>query len=128
MSQLDRHEHNAEDWETGKLGRDEKHVRKSAPDRKKAVDEALGMQLISIRLQRSLIDQLKYIAQFHGIGYQPLVRDLLHRFARSEMINIHENLVRADKARSKAEAAKKGATGECGPAAAFITEKKRKQA
>lgn len=54
----------------------------------KAIDESLGMQMISIRLQRDLISVLKEIAQFHGIGYQPMVRDLLHRFAVSEIKDI----------------------------------------
>ena len=51
----------------------------------RAIDESLGMQLISIRLPRDLVNVLKEIAQFHGIGYQPMVRDLLHRFAVSEI-------------------------------------------
>jgi len=124
MSQLDKFEQSAEDWETGKLGADEKHVRKSTPEQKKLVEETLGLQLISIRLQKSLVDQLKFIAQFHGIGYQPLVRDLLNRFARSEMINIHDNLTKAAKAQKQLAKEK----GECGPAAAFMETRKRKQA
>ncbi len=51
----------------------------------RAIDESLGMQMISIRLQRDLVNVLKEIAEFHGIGYQPMVRDLLHRFAVSEI-------------------------------------------
>ena len=51
----------------------------------KAIDEDLGLQMISIRLQRSLLGKLKLIAEFRGVGYQPLIRDLLNRFARSEI-------------------------------------------
>ncbi len=53
-----------------------------------AIDTALELQLISIRLPRGLIKQLKLISKYRGVGYQPLVRDLLLRFARSEMRSI----------------------------------------
>lgn len=64
------------------------HVRCVPEDEVSAIDDALGLQMISIRLQRSLLSNLKAIAEHHGIGYQPLIRDLLNRFARSEMRNI----------------------------------------
>ena len=38
-------------WESGKLGRDEAHVRVADAAEEAALDEALGMQLISVRLQ-----------------------------------------------------------------------------
>jgi predicted DNA binding CopG/RHH family protein len=50
-----------------------------------AIEDALELQMISIRLQKSLISNLKLIADFHKIGYQPLIRDLLNRFVRSEI-------------------------------------------
>ncbi|HET7268314.1 MAG TPA: hypothetical protein VFJ15_09405 [Oleiagrimonas sp.] len=50
----------------------------------KETDEALELQMISIRLQKALIEDLKAIAKYHRIGYQPMVRDLLNRFVRSE--------------------------------------------
>lgn len=74
----------AEDWETRKLGRDEasvKRVRKSHAD---ALDGALGLQMISLRLQKQMIDDLKFIATAHNIGYQPLIRDILSRFVMGE--------------------------------------------
>lgn len=65
----------------------------ASADQQLAVEEALGLQMISIRLQRDLISSLKFIADHHKIGYQPLIRDLLNRFARSELQNIlHERL------------------------------------
>ncbi|HQW80882.1 MAG: hypothetical protein IPF83_14090 [Rhodanobacteraceae bacterium] len=49
------------------------------------VDDALAMQLISIRFPRSLIDDLKFIAQRESLGgYQPLIRRVMMRFAASE--------------------------------------------
>jgi predicted DNA binding CopG/RHH family protein len=64
-----------------------------------AIDDALGLQMISIRLQRSLLNNLKLIADHHGIGYQPLIRDLLNRFAKAEMKQILSELVEEHKAR-----------------------------
>jgi uncharacterized protein (DUF4415 family) len=49
-----------------------------------AIDEALALQLISIRLQKSLIENFKFIATLNGIGYQPLMRQILKRFVDSE--------------------------------------------
>ena len=70
----------------------EAHATVAPPEQEKAIDDALGLQLISIRLQRSLLGNLKAIAQFYGVGYQPLIRDLLNRFARSEIQNILRQL------------------------------------
>jgi len=53
-----------------------------------AVKRALGLQMVSIRLQPELIEVLKEIASYHGIGYQPMIRDLLNRFATSEIKDI----------------------------------------
>jgi predicted DNA binding CopG/RHH family protein len=71
-----------EAWDNRELGASENHVRKAAPDREKALDEQLGLQTISIRLQKSLIDNLKKLAKEDGIGYQPYVRQLLMRHVR----------------------------------------------
>jgi predicted DNA binding CopG/RHH family protein len=69
-------------WDNRDLGASEEHVRKASPAREKALDERLGMQTISIRLQKSLIDDLKELAEEDGIGYQPYVRQLLTRHVR----------------------------------------------
>jgi hypothetical protein len=81
-----------------------------------AIDKALDLQLISIRLPRDLIQQLKVIAKYRGVGYQPLVRDLLLRFARSEIRSI---LIELDD-QAKAEAL----SDQASPAAKFFASKK----
>jgi hypothetical protein len=96
-------------WDTGELGRDEKHVRRSPPDREETLDQALDLQMISIRLQKELIEQLKFIANYHGIGYQPLVRDVLCRFARSEMLTIASEMKQQLEAKEAIEDAKQRA-------------------
>ena len=72
-----------EAWDSRQLGADEAYVAVADVD-EAAIDESLGLQMISIRLQKSLIDDFKQIAKLHGIGYQPLMRQVLSRFAESE--------------------------------------------
>ena len=73
-----------EAWETGALGRDEEFVRVSDDVDSNAIDEALELQMISIRLQKSLIEDFKKLGKLNGIGYQPLMRQALMRFAEGE--------------------------------------------
>ncbi|MCC7225482.1 MAG: hypothetical protein IT507_02195 [Burkholderiaceae bacterium] len=87
----------AQAWESRELGADEAHVRKASPELTKEIDDSLGLQMISIRLNKELIDSFKVIASYHGIGYQPLMRDALHRFAESEMKNIVRGVVESQK-------------------------------
>lgn len=78
----------AEAWEVGELGRSEEHASRVTDVNEAEIDEALELQLISVRLQRTLIDSLKTIARLNGIGYQPLMRQVLHRFVDCEMKRI----------------------------------------
>lgn len=86
-----------EAWESETLGADEKHVRVASPEVAKHVDDALGLQMISIRLDKGLVDSFKLLGQFHGIGYQPLMRDALKRFAECEMKNIVSGVVESQR-------------------------------
>jgi predicted DNA binding CopG/RHH family protein len=70
------------DWED--VGESDEHVRVAPKERFDAIQESLGLQMISIRLQKALIEDLKFIAKAHGIGYQPLIRDNLTRFVEHE--------------------------------------------
>lgn len=60
----------------------------ASPQEMEELDASLDLKSISIRLQNKLIDDLKVIAKVNGIGYQPLVRILLTRFAESELRQI----------------------------------------
>lgn len=75
----------AEAWESGELGRDTAHAKPASQALAQQIDDALELQMISIRLPKELIEDFKMIATYHGIGYQPLMRDALKRFASSEM-------------------------------------------
>jgi hypothetical protein len=88
-------------WDTGQLGRDRDHARKVTvtSEQQALLDEGLDLQMISIRLPRSLIEDLKAIGRLHGLGYQPLVRQTLTRFANSELKRIaREHLQEAEAA------------------------------
>ena len=69
-----------EAWEDGVLGTSIEHAVPAAVELERAIDASIGMQSISIRMPKQLIDAYKLIAAHHGIGYQPLMRDILQRF------------------------------------------------
>jgi hypothetical protein len=75
-------------WDTGELGRDEASAVCVPAEEEQAIDDALELKMISIRLHNELLVQLKIIADHHRVGYQPLIRDILGRWARNEMIEI----------------------------------------
>jgi predicted DNA binding CopG/RHH family protein len=71
-------------WDNRELGATEKYVRKASTKQETKLDDNLGLQTISIRLQKGLIDDLKKLAKIDGIGYQPYVRQLLMKHVRHE--------------------------------------------
>lgn len=81
-----------EAWENGELGRDPRFTKSLQESDEKALDESLGLQMISIRLHKSLIEEFKSIAKIHGIGYQTLMRQSLTRFARGEMKRLAKDM------------------------------------
>lgn len=75
----------AEVWESGELGQDVEHAVVAPVALAQQIDDVLGLQMISIRLPKELIDDFRMIAQVNKIGYQPLMRDALKRFAEAEL-------------------------------------------
>jgi len=84
MKDTHKKKHSEEAWENRELGATEAFVRKVSPEREKALEEKVGLQIISIRLQKSLIDDLKALAREDGLGYQPYIRQLLTQHVRGE--------------------------------------------
>ena len=81
-------------WESGELGRSAEHAVAAHEQLEREVDDALGLQLISIRLPKRLIEDLKLIAAKEGLGYQPLVRRVLIRFADAEFRSMaHQRMI-----------------------------------
>ena len=102
-------------WEDGLLGNDEKFA-SPLPDEEAVSDiaqinESLGLQPISIRLEKSLIEDFKTIATINGLGYQTLMRQALKRFATCEMKRILGQ-VAAEVSKRRAEAAPQFAQNE----------------
>ena len=98
-----------EAWEEGQLGKDAEFAVEADGDIEAQIDEALDLKLISIRLQKSLIDDFKYIASVNNIGYQTLMRQILQRFADSEKKKIlrdyADEVIKAREAERKAKSA-----------------------
>jgi predicted DNA binding CopG/RHH family protein len=77
-------------WDERKLGAEEQYVVRADVSHEAALDEALEMQAISIRLPKQLIEHYKLIAHFHGVGYQPLMRDVMARWVPKALEEIFE--------------------------------------
>ncbi len=90
-------------WENRELGADEAFVQVASDELETRVQASLNMQMVSIRLPVELIDSLKLISQYRGIGYQPLIRDLLVRFANNELRTMAQELYEADRAKAALE-------------------------
>lgn len=84
MSKSKKIEGTAEAWESGLLGCDESFAKLSDLDLD-AVRSAAGLKSISLRMQPDLLHEIKLIAEIHGIGYQPLIKQILRRFVDGEM-------------------------------------------
>ncbi len=73
-------------WDDRLWGADEQYASVGGPGHDVALDQALGLKLISIRLPESLIEDFKNMASTNGgMGYQTLMRQVLKRFAASEL-------------------------------------------
>lgn len=97
-----------EAWDSGILGSDANHAQRLENPDETAIDTALELQPISIRLQKSLIEDFKLIAQLHGLGYQPLMRQVLARFADCEKKRILREVATEAAKRKKDDLATEG--------------------
>jgi hypothetical protein len=93
-------------WDTGELGRDESAVKAVhlTPEQLLAIDDAANMQMISIRLPKELIEQFKFLGDYHGIRYQTLMRQILARFAESELKNMAKKAASAQRKATRHDA------------------------
>lgn len=76
-----------EAWEDGTLGREEEFAKadENSHELEAMIDDSLRLKLISIRMKESLISDLKLIAKREGLGYQPLMKQVLDRFVDAEL-------------------------------------------
>lgn len=83
-----------ENWESGTLGSDEAFVQIATDISNDGVDDLLGLQMISLRLPKGMVADLKQIAKHNNLrGYQPLIRRVLKRFIDAEMKIIAQQLM-----------------------------------
>lgn len=82
-----------EAWDDRELGADEKFVGVIDDSLMQQIFEASGTQLISIRMQKSLLEDFKLISSLNGLGYQTLMKQILQRFVDSEKKKIFRELV-----------------------------------
>lgn len=64
----------ANEWAAGKRG---SHSTAATDEDEAALEEAMELQMISIRLPQSVVENLKVMAKKEGIGYQPYTRQVL---------------------------------------------------
>lgn len=83
---------NDDKWDDRELGASEKFVRRTSKEREKNLDDNLGLQSISIRLQKNLLDDLKELSEADGMGYQPYVRQVLMRHVRDEKVKSRKQM------------------------------------
>lgn len=89
-------------WETRQLGASPEHAVRVSEQKDKALDNAMGLQLLTFRVQKELIQQLKLLAKIEGIGYQPLMRQVLTKYVRENEHKLQE-LLTPNEASEKAE-------------------------
>ncbi|QEH46017.1 hypothetical protein FXN58_11135 [Aggregatibacter actinomycetemcomitans] len=46
----------------------------------------IQLQAISLRMQKDILENLEFIAKYHGIGYQPLIKQILKRFVDQKLM------------------------------------------
>ncbi|WP_270175181.1 hypothetical protein [Diaphorobacter sp. ED-3] len=97
------------------VGVNESHVAVAPAQLSAALDDALDLQPISIRLQKDLLENLKALAKLNGLGYQPLIRQVLTRWVDCELKSMLRE--KASSARIEAPEADKSAEMELRKAA-----------
>ena len=80
-------------WDKRALGADEEFAEVADEKLEAAADEASGTLLISIRVQKTMLDDFKIIASLNGgIGYQTLMKQIMQRFVDGEKKRIFREL------------------------------------
>ena len=69
-------------WDDRELGATDNAVRVSTQGSEERIDEGLGLHMVSKRLPKDAVDQLKVLAMEQGLGYQPFIRQILMKYLR----------------------------------------------
>lgn len=106
------------------VGESEAHVAVAPASISVGIEDTLDLQPISIRLQRDLLDNLKALAKLNGLGYQPLIRQVLTRWVDCEL----KNMLRQKASASASGLTARSADEEDSHAAPALREDLRKAA
>lgn len=82
----------------------EAHVRVASAEVAQQVNDALELQEVAICLPKDMVDMYRLIAEYRGVGYQPLMRDALKRFIDAETKQIVVGVVQSQKKRAGKQA------------------------
>lgn len=110
MSDRETIESRKEEQDSREPGATEEFAAIAPNDVQALTDGRVDFQPISIRLEKSLVEDFKLIASMYGIGYQPLMRQILKRFADSEKKQILREA--ASKMKSMRKEALRGAASK----------------
>lgn len=85
-------------WENRELGEDPNFAKSSSVPASfhEILNKSSNMQMISIRLPKDLITDLKEISSAQKLGYQALMREVLKRFVAAEKKAMYRELMRAN--------------------------------
>ena len=88
----------ATQWESRELGSDPQFARSTSVPASfhELLNKSNNMQMISIRLPKDLIDDLKNISKAQKMGYQALMREVLKRFVDAEKKVMYRELMKAN--------------------------------
>lgn len=95
-------------WDKRELGASVEHFALVSDEEQREIEEGFGLQSISLRLNRNLIEQFRNLAKLEGIGYQPLMRIVLTDYAKENeyklitLFSATEAARRADKSFAEA--------------------------
>ena len=78
-------ENTTEAWENRKLGCDARFAKPLNAELGTKVDRALGLETISIRVEKDLIKSFKILEKKYNTGHQRPIREALKRFINSEL-------------------------------------------
>ena len=96
-------------WDNGTLGRDE-HYAAEGRTTVAEIDEILGIETVSLRFNKELLQDLKDIAELNGLGYQPLIKQILQRFVDGQKHMIANAKIQEDQKKKKNESLKNNKT------------------
>lgn len=72
-------------WDTGDLGEDERYVTVTRPSKEDeaVLNESLGIEEVSIRMNKDLVEDFKRLAETERVTYKGLMKRILKDYIKS---------------------------------------------